>query len=72
MTRWLLLVIKFFLVCRNQARKILFEFHRDIEIHRMPCLSKKYGKLNAITGFPFFLIHSGYAIFIRFPPKKTN
>lgn len=42
------------LVCRNKTRKKNEEKYKNINIHRIPCLSKTYGTLNDIFTFPLF------------------
>ena len=44
---------KVFIACRNQAMKKLFEYDRNVEIHRMPFI-KKSTIINSAIGFPFF------------------
>lgn len=43
------------LVCRNKSRKILEENYNGVQIHRLPYLPKRFGRLNHIFTFPLFL-----------------
>lgn len=42
------------LVCRNTLRRPRYERVNGLHIHRLPCLSERYGRLNRFVGFPAF------------------
>nr|MDA8163950.1 hypothetical protein [Desulfobacteraceae bacterium] len=46
---------KMHLVCRNRARRPREEVADGICLHRLGCLPPRWGRLNDVYGFPFFL-----------------
>ncbi len=42
------------LVCRNSKRCPRYEYAKSLHIHRLPCLSERFGRLNYLIGFPAF------------------
>lgn len=42
------------LLCRNSQRRPRYERINKLHVHRLPCLPKRYGRLNYLLGFPAF------------------
>lgn len=42
------------LVCRNSKRRARYEYAKGLHIHRLPCLSERFGAINSLIGFPAF------------------
>ena len=42
------------LVCRNSKRRPRYEYAKSLHIHRLPCVSERFGRLNNLIGFPAF------------------
>jgi glycosyltransferase involved in cell wall biosynthesis len=42
------------LVCRNSMRRPRYEYSKGLHLHRLPCVSERFGNLNNLIGFPAF------------------